>query len=67
MTVTIKDLISSAADKDPSEFESKFSAIMSDKLNDALEAKYDDMFGVSREANETSDVDLEQEIENEDA
>lgn len=66
MTVTIKDLIASAANKDPSEFEANFDSVMSSKISDALETKYDEMFGGTQDGDET-DIESEEETENEDA
>jgi|SRR6056300_317989 len=60
----IKNLIKSASEKNVSEFESNFSDAMGPKIEDALSAKYDAMFGtaevkVEEDAEEDAEIDEE--------
>lgn len=48
--MSVKDLIKSAFEKDASSFETSFNAVMGEKMEAALSAKYDEMFSVEEEA-----------------
>ena len=48
----IKDMIKAASEKDATGFEAAFQNAISPKIDAALSAKYDDMFGVEAEATE---------------
>lgn len=68
--MSIKDLINQAYTKDAEAFEKTFDSIMSEKMSDAIGAKYDEMFGaqeeeVSEEV-ETEDEDVLEESKDED-
>ena len=56
--MSIKDLINQAYTKDAESFESTFADIMADKMESALGAKYDEMFGTEETFEE--EVDLEE-------
>lgn len=59
----IRDMIKTAFDGNASEFDDKFNSTMSDKMDAALAAKYDQMFG-AEEVDETElDDEPEQELE----
>ena len=59
MSDAIKELIGKAYEKDAAGFQTAFNSIMTDKLSDAISAKYDSMFTPQTEAEEL-------EIDNED-
>lgn len=66
--MSIKDMISQAHSKDASGFEATFNSIMADKVETALGAKFDSMYGTQLElpleepeAVVDSEVDLETE------
>jgi hypothetical protein len=50
--MSIKDLIDQAYNKDAGAFEQTFDAIMSEKMSNAIGAKYDEMFGAQEEVEE---------------
>tara|TARA_Y100000389_G_C17469962_1_gene529488 strand:- start:3889 stop:4092 length:204 start_codon:yes stop_codon:yes gene_type:complete len=58
----IKNMFKNAFDSNASEFEKDFSAIMSAKMNSAIEAKYDNMFG-SNNAEPQIDTEPKTELE----
>lgn len=43
--MSVKDMINHAHNKDASSFETAFADVMAGKVEDALGAKFDDMFG----------------------
>lgn len=45
--MSIKDMINSALNKDATNFETAFDSVMADKVETAIAAKYDSMFGGS--------------------
>lgn len=56
--MSIKDLINKAYEKDASGFEALFDAIMSEKMEAAIGAKYDDMFE-SKDEDEDEDDEMD--------
>lgn len=54
--MSVKDLIKSAMEKDASSFESTFNAVMGEKAEAAIAAKYDAMFSAE-------EVEVEEELE----
>jgi hypothetical protein len=61
----IRDLIKTAMDKDATGFEANFAQAIAPKLDDALSAKYDAMFGGKPAVEETDEVEAETETEEE--
>ena len=57
--MSIKDLIQSAFEKDATSFEEKFAAIMAEKQEAAIMAKYDSMF-------EAKDMEDDEDMDDED-
>ena len=55
----VKDMIRNAFSGNAKEFEDSFNTIMTNKMDDALSAKYDQMFG----AQEVGEDELDDEIE----
>jgi hypothetical protein len=53
----IKDMINHAFNKDASDFEASFNSVMAGKVEDALSAKFDSMYG------EQPELDLEPEAD----
>lgn len=80
--MSVKDLIKSAIEKDASSFETSFDAVMGEKVESAIAAKYDEMFStkpveeeleldeeeleLDEEADEDEDEDEEDEDEDDD-
>lgn len=64
--MSIKDLIQSAFEKDATSFEEKFAAIMAEKQEAAIMAKYDSMFESKDEEDEDEDMEDEDDEEEDD-
>jgi membrane-associated HD superfamily phosphohydrolase len=63
--MSIKDLIQSALNGSASEFEQTFSEVMSQKMEDAVGAKYDEMFEEKHDAKKEEDDDDDEEDDDE--
>ena len=61
--MSIKDLINQAYNKDAGAFEATFDSIMSEKMGNAIGAKYDDMFGAQEAEVEEAVEEVEIEVE----
>jgi len=59
----IRDMIATAFSGDASAFEKGFDGIMADKMNSAISAKYDSMFGSSENNIDQEHVDQENETQ----
>ena len=66
--MSIKDLIKNAVEGKASEFEETFASIMSQKMEDAVTVKYDDMFeeGYKKKMKEEDESDEDEDDEDED-
>jgi hypothetical protein len=58
--MNIADLIKNASEKDALNFEKSFNSVMADKMQSAVSAKYDQMFG-----SEGGEEDLQPDLETE--
>jgi hypothetical protein len=65
--MSIKDMINHAHNKDANSFETAFADVMAGKVEAALGAKFDDMFGDTADEVEVEDVAIEAEVDEEDS
>lgn len=61
--MSVKDMINHAYSKNATEFETAFNSIMADKVEAALGAKFDSMYGAPEVAEEEPVAEVEDDIE----